>query len=126
MTSMPKYRSKLEARVAGFLGEGWEYEPTRLSYFLPKMYMPDFVLDDGYAVTYIEVKGYFRAGDTAKYKAVAKECEKRDIQFIMLFQKPHAPIRKGSKTTYAKWAEKNGIAWESTDRAWMFAKETEL
>lgn len=115
-----KFRSKLEARVANFLGASWEYEPTALHYHLPKKYIPDFVQGD----TYIEVKGYFRSGDTAKYKAVAKECERMGIMFIMLFQKPHAPIRKGSQTTYAKWAEKNNIHWESTERAWMFAEDS--
>ena len=116
---MSKYKSKLEARVAGLLGDNWEYEPPSVPYTIQRNYIPDFKQGD----TYIEVKGYFRSGDAAKYKAIAKQMKEDGNMFIMLFQKPFAFVRKGSKTTYAKWCEKNGIAWESTERAWMYAAE---
>ncbi len=32
-----------------------------------------------------------------------------DIRFV--FENPNLKLRKGSKTTYAMWAEKNGFKW---------------
>jgi hypothetical protein len=32
-----------------------------------------------------------------------------DVRFV--FQTPYNKIYKGSKTTYAKWAEKHGFLW---------------
>ena len=40
----------------------------------------------------------------------------------MVFMKATCPIRKGSKTTYADWAEKNGIEWMLTQDAIEFVK----
>lgn len=117
-----EYRSKLEKQVAGQLGDTWTYEPCTHDYTISKKYKPDFVNGD----TYIEVKGYFRVGDTQKYKALARKLDEDNIMFIMLLQQPSKPVRKGSKLTMSQWCEKNSIAWESTDRAWLYAEEVAL
>jgi hypothetical protein len=41
--------------------------------------------------------------------AVKKSNPELDIRFV--FQAPYNKINKGSKTTYAKWADKYGFPW---------------
>ena len=36
-----------------------------------------------------------------------------DTLIIMVFPQPNNRLRKGSKTTYADWCDKNGLAWIS-------------
>ena len=105
-----KYKSKLEIRVADVLGETWEYEPGRYEYTITKKYIPDFVRPNscGYP-EWIEVKGYFRPGDTQKYKAIREYYP--DHRLIFVFDKPFNKVRKGAKITMAQWAEKNGWEW---------------
>jgi len=103
---MPKYRSKLEAEVAKGLN-GWEYESERLSYVIPKTYTPDFVKGN----VYIEIKGFFRSGDTAKYKAIHKQLQAEGKTLVFVWSRPHQKLRKGSKLTNAGWCEKEGIKW---------------
>ena len=87
---MIKYRSKFEENVANTLPPWWEYEKHRCPYTMNRIYVPDFVNED----TWIEVKGYFRAGDVAKYKAIAK-CN-RDKRLIFVFSNPNKKVRKGA------------------------------
>ena len=42
-------------------------------------------------------------------KAVKKSNPDLDIRFV--FQAPYNKIYKGSKTTYAKWAERHDFKW---------------
>jgi hypothetical protein len=42
-------------------------------------------------------------------KAVKQANPDVDIRFV--FQSPFNKINKGSKTTYAAWAERNGFPW---------------
>lgn len=103
---MAKYRSKFEENVAGKLDDAWEYEKHRFPYTTHRVYVPDFVYED----TWIEVKGYFRAGDVAKYKAVAKS--NPDKRLIFVFSNPAKKVRKGAKLSMGEWALNNG--WEYT------------
>lgn len=106
----PKYRSSFEEKVANALPPWYEYEKHRYNYIVPRRYTADFVdkNDNGYD-TVIEVKGYFRVGDTAKYKAIRKS--NPDLRLIFIFSNPNKKIRKGAKMTMAQWAEKEGWEW---------------
>jgi hypothetical protein len=106
---MPKYRSKLEERVAGILDPSWHYEPYSREYITFRKYTPDFVWADEVDEAWLEVKGYFRPGDTAKYKAIRAAYP--DIRLVFVFSHPHQPVRKGAKLTMAGWAEKEGWGW---------------
>lgn len=104
-----KYRSNLEKEVASLLsqlGVSFEYESTKIPYILTCNYTPDFLLPNG---TYLETKGHLTPEDRRKMIAVKKNNPDLDIRFV--FQSPHNKISKGSKTTYAKWCEKNGFQW---------------
>ena len=103
------YRSGLEKKVADLLsnlGVSFEYESTKVPYILQCNYTPDFLLPNS---VYLETKGHLTPEDRRKMIAVKKDNPDLDIRFV--FQSPFNKITKGSKTTYAKWAEKNGFQW---------------
>ena len=105
----PKFRSKLEEKVAVLLqelGGSYEYENEKLSYTIEHTYTPDFRLPN---YTYLEAKGYWDAADRRKILAVKKD--NPDVDIRMVFQSPYNTISKSSKTTYAKWCEKHDIPW---------------
>lgn len=104
------YRSKFEKEIAGDLearGIDYSYEPFRLSYVKPAKncsYTPDYVLANGIIV---EAKGFFEPADRTKHLLIKEQCPHLDIRFV--FQNSKTKLRKGSKTTYADWATKNGF-----------------
>jgi hypothetical protein len=105
----PKFRSKLEERVATLLeqlGISYEYETEKLSYTIEHNYTPDFVLPN---YVYLETKGYWDAADRRKVLAVKRDNPGVDLR--MVFQSPYNTISKKSKTTYAKWCERHDIPW---------------
>ena len=105
----PKFRSKLEERIADLLtqlGVSYLYESEKLSYTIEHNYTPDFVLPN---YKYLEAKGYWAAEDRRKILAVKKDNPYLDLR--MVFQSPFNKISKKSKTTYAKWCDKHDIPW---------------
>jgi len=104
------YKNGFEAAIAKDLGADYEYEPKscRLAYTIEHVYVPDFVDHKNKIIR--EGKGLWDAEDRRKIKAV--KAAHPDYTIIMVFQKPHKTISKTSKTTYAMWAEKEGIKWE--------------
>jgi hypothetical protein len=103
------FRSGLEEKVADLLvnlGVSYEYESTKVPYVLQCNYTPDFLLPNG---VYLETKGQLDADDRRKMKAVKAANPELDIRFV--FQSPYNRISKGSRTTYAQWAEKHGFPW---------------
>ncbi len=103
------FRSGLEEKVADLLSSlkvKYEYESTKVAYTLLCNYTPDFLLPNG---VYLEVKGRLTTEDRRKMLAVKKNNPELDIRFV--FQAPFNKLYKGSKSTYAKWAEKNGFLW---------------
>ena len=105
-----KYRSKLEKECHSLLGKAWKYEPHRIAYTIRKNYTPDFVHGD----YYIEVKGFFRSGDTQKYKSIAEQLRFEGKQLIFLMPRPDSKTRKGGKQTYREWCAKHDIPIFST------------
>lgn len=107
-----RYRSKLEERVAKQLtqsGLEFSYESLKISYTVPQRpakYTPDFIVGD----MVIEAKGRFRtAADRQKLLLVKEQYPELDLRLV--FQNSNLPIYKGSKTTYAQWAESNGFLY---------------
>ena len=106
------YRSGLENTLADQLkaaGVSFTYETTKINYMVPATlhtYTPDFVLSNGII---IESKGLFSVEDRKKHLLVKAQHPELDIRFV--FQNPHNRLYKGSPTTYAMWAEKNGFKW---------------
>ena len=105
----PKFRSKLEKKVATLLtelGVSYEYESTQVPYVIQHNYTPDFLLPNH---VYLETKGYWDAADRRKVLAVKRDNPLIDLR--MVFQSPYNTISKKSKTTYAKWCDKHNIPW---------------
>ena len=105
-----KYRSKLEKECHSLLGKAWKYEPHRIAYTIRKNYTPDFVHGD----YYIEVKGFFRSGDTQKYKSIAEQLRFEGKQLIFLMPRPDSKTRKCGKQTYRDWCANHDIPIFST------------
>ena len=107
----PKFRSKLEEKVATLLkelGVSYEYESTQVPYVIQHNYTPDFLLPNH---VYLETKGYWDAADRRKVLAVKRDNPYIDLR--MVFQSPYNTISKKSKTTYAQWCDKHDIPWTS-------------
>lgn len=113
---MTSKRSKLEDQVASWIEPlGAAYEDTKVDYVVQKTYVPDFALEDGMVL--VEVKGYFRPGDTQKYAAIATQIMDTDSKwYVFILQNPNKPVRKGAKMTMGEWCDKHSIIWfDATD-----------
>jgi len=98
------YRSGLEKKFAELAPRGaFQYEPFKMPYEVKHDYLPDFV----HGNYLIECKGFFRVGDTQKYKAI-RDCLKR-YELVFLLSDKHKKVRKGSKLTMEQWCAKEGL-----------------
>lgn len=112
--SKPKFKSKFEQKF-------WErtklpYEQEKLAYVVPASnhkYTPDFHIFG--TNIYLETKGRWTVVDRKKHLLIKQQHP--DKRIILVFQNPKMPISRGSKTTYAGWAEKNGLEWMTLDEA---------
>ena len=107
------FRSGLEHRVWKNLKQRKvkviAYEAIRINYVIPASehyYTPDIILPNGIIV---EIKGRLVKADRDKHLLIKEQHPNLDIRFV--FQNANNKIRKGSKTTYAQWCEKNDIKW---------------
>lgn len=117
------FRSGLEEMNAKFLeskGIKVNFESFKIPYTVPetrRTYTPDFPLPNGIIV---ETKGKLEPKDRAKHLFIKLQHPELDIRFV--FQRPNDKIVKGSKTTYAAWAEKHGFKWavKIIPEAWLY------
>lgn len=105
------YRSGLEDVISEDLkkrGVDFGYETVKIKWQLieSKTYTPDFILPNGII---IESKGRFVLDDRKKHLKVREQNPDLDIRFV--FSNSRNKIRKGSKTTYAMWCEKNNFLY---------------
>ena len=114
---MNKYKSNLERSVASLLKKKkikFQYESQKVRFVQPakkRVYKPDFeLLETG---TLVECKGRLTSEDRKKLLWVKEQHP--DLHLVILFQKADNAIRKGSKTTYAAWADANGFDWSDWD-----------
>lgn len=86
------------------------YESVRLEYTIVHTYVLDFsVRRSRKGLLLIETKGRFTSPDRRKMLAVKEQHPDLDIH--LLFYRASEKLYKGSKTTYAMWAEKHGFKW---------------
>jgi hypothetical protein len=105
---VPVFRSRFEATVSRTIPDA-AYEPIRIPFVQPaksRTYTPDFRMRNGIL---IETKGILSLDDRNKAIWVRDQNPHLDIRFV--FMNSSLPISKGSKTTYAMWAELNGFLW---------------
>lgn len=115
------YRSRFEKKFANHLkdlGVKFKYEKTKLRYEMPARksnYTPDFEVQLGGKQTFFETKGRWTAQDRKKHLLLKRQL--KDVRIILVFMNPKVKIYKGSKTTYADWADKNNIEWCTVEGA---------
>lgn len=120
----PAYKSGLEKKVAAQLAaEGVEfiYEPEKLPYTVPARdatYLYDFGPKDPKASNIrLEAKGRFggrfsdNKGAQERQKLILVKEQHPELDIRIIFQDANKKIYKGSKTTYAKWADDHGFLW---------------
>ena len=112
MQPKTKFRSGLESAFSEAT-TGFQYEPYRLPYTIHKKYVPDFICDRTGAM--IECKGFFRVGDTQKYKAIKQSMPEWEIIFVL--SNPSKRVRKGGKITMGEWCDKEGFKHYTIDTA---------
>jgi len=121
---MPKFKSKLEEKVWNTLVKEYpsvEYEPTKIKYIQPvqdRTYTPDFKTDASKEI-YLEAKGLLDL-ETRKKMIWFRDCNPH-VRIIMLFQNASNKLHRGSKTTYAMWAEANNFEWLDFRKDWLNA-----
>jgi len=119
------HRSLYEDETAALLTKckvDFEYETLQLTYRIPESvhkYTPDFILRNGII---LECKGVLDLETRKKMKLVIEQNPALDIR--MVFQRPQNKLTKASKTTYAKWCEKNSIKWGTVKDIFEWAQET--
>lgn len=103
-----EHRSQLETDVEqALINQGYspQYETERFSYVLHKKYTPDFKVGS----VYIEVKGWWPPSERSKFLAVI--LSNPGLPIFVALQRPNLTLNKRSRTTYAEWCIKHGIAW---------------
>jgi hypothetical protein len=106
------FRSEFEQTVNTQLNRvGFDYESEKIQYHIPRVYTPDFVHPSGILV---ECKGFFREGDTQKYKSIVN-CLPDDKELVFVLMKPNQKVRKGTKLSMGEWCDKHGIKWYNID-----------
>ena len=108
----PKYRNKFERECGEALAGLATYEPRKIDYVVHKKYLPDFMgmsQKTGFDIL-VEAKGYFRVGDTRKYKAI-RDSLLTQQELVFLLYSPTKKIRKGAKMNMGEWCEKEGLRW---------------
>ena len=116
------YRSGFEHKVSEQLTESkikFGYEDTVINYIKPKThhtYTIDFTLPNGILV---ETKGRWVIEDRKKHILIKEQHPELDIRIV--FQNAKTKIRKGSKTTYGDFCDKNGIIWaeKNIPKSWL-------
>jgi len=110
--SKARYRNKFETAIGEVLKDYCEYESLKVPYVVHRNYTPDFIGKNikTKIEVLVEAKGYFRANDTQKYKAIRDSLPKEQVLVFILYN-PDKKIRKGSKMTMAGWCDKEKIYW---------------
>ena len=96
--------------VASLLGPAWRYEPFKVAYVTHRNYTPDFVYTTKNMHILVEVKGFFRVGDTQKYKAI-RDALKENQELVFFLQSAKTKVRKGAKMNMGEWCKKESIRW---------------
>jgi len=103
------FRSMFEVRIAEELNDAkvpYEYETLKIKYTREQVYNPDFILPNGII---LEVKGKFDSNDRAKHLLIKQQHPELDIRFV--FMRASQKLYKGSKSTYAEWADNHGFKY---------------
>lgn len=119
-----QFKSKFEERVKDSLEAqkvAFTYETESVEYTQVRKYKPDFILKDPTdpsRMLIIEAKGLFDSEDRRKHLDVQKQHPELDIRFV--FYADHK-LRKGAKSRYSDWCQKNNFKYaiKSIPESWL-------
>lgn len=122
------YDSMTEKRLHEGVLSPCNFHTVKLSYTIEHKYEPDFIVNVGDKIIYIEVKGYFQdRAETQKYNWIKKALS--DVEeLVFVFEKPDKPIhfqakrKDGSKMTHREWCIKQGFRVFSEEEAGQILK----
>jgi hypothetical protein len=109
------YKSKFEVNVAKAFKEAnikFEYEPMVVGFTQPakeRKYTPDFYAYTKKGRLVVEAKGRLTREERQKLTYIRDSNPK--LKIVLLFMNSQVPIQKGSPTSYADWAIKNGFEY---------------
>ena len=68
---------------------------------------------------YVETKGFFMSEDGTKHLTFREQHPNIDIRFV--FSNSKNKLRKGAKTTYGEWCDRNGFLYSDRviDENWL-------
>ena len=119
-----KFRSALEKEFSKEVKrKGFKYEPYGIPYTVHRTYMPDFVHEEKKVM--VEVTGFFRVGDTLKYKSIRDTILEDGWELIFLLSNEHKKVRKGGKITMGQWCDKEGLKHYTLSTAQELVKYVE-
>jgi very-short-patch-repair endonuclease len=119
-----KFRSALEKEFSKEVKrKGFKYEPYGVPYTVHRTYMPDFVHEEKKVM--VEVKGFFRVGDTLKYKSIRDTILEDGWELVFLLSNEHKKVRKGGKITMGQWCDKENIKHYTLSTAQELVKYVE-
>jgi len=119
-----KFRSALEKEFSKEVKrKGFKYEPYGVPYTVHRTYMPDFVHEEKKVM--VEVKGFFRVGDTLKYKSIRDTILEDGWELVFLLSNEHKKVRKGGKITMGQWCDKEGMKHYTLSTAQELVKYVE-
>ena len=87
----------------------YDYEQIELPYTINYTYKPDWRIKLRSGSFLVETKGVLDQQTRRKMLAVKEQYPDLDLRIV--FQNASNKIRRGSKTTYGEWADKNGFPW---------------
>lgn len=101
-----RYRSGLEKKFSESLPRKFmDYEPYDIPYIIERNYKPDFVFKNK---LFVECKGFFRQGETLKYKSI-RNCLEEEQELVFVLSDPNKKVRKGAKMTMGQWCSKENF-----------------
>lgn len=112
----PERRNPFEDRIEAQLvaaGIEFAYEGEKVEYAVPARpakYLPDWLITGTQII--IEGKGWFRSAKE-RQKLVLVKASNPHLDVRIVFSDANKKIYKGSKTTYAKWADDHGFKWST-------------
>lgn len=124
-----RYDSKFEQQLHESVLKNFIYHPCTREFTVKFKYTPDFGVESGGNIYYIETKGYIYSGRDARNYTEFRKSLQCNEELIFLFQNPAIKLnwkskrKDGTKMTMAEWADVNSFRWFTAGTACVLLYE---